>query len=350
MDKPINWGILSSGLISQDFAQALKLNCPNAVVYAIGARSQQAADEFGKKLDVAVRYASYEALVSDPKVDIIYVGTIHPHHKSACELALKHGKPVLCEKPFTLNALELEDLIALSQKEKLFLSEALWTRYFPAMKKAKSLLAEGAIGEVKLVTGQFGFNTTKDSNPRLTKSELGGGALLDVGVYLVSLSFFVFGQAPLKVSSTAELNEEVVDVQTSILLSYPTGQAILTCGVNTAHYTNEFQIIGSKGSIRFKKPVHCPTSLIVTIGDKVEELNFPLPEHDKKLFNYCNSIGLGYQAQAVQEAWKAGKLETEEMPLEESLKIMGCLDKIRTQIGVTYSAEQRSTKSVMFCQ
>jgi len=216
----------------------------------------------------------------------------------------------------------------------------MWTRYFPAIKKVNQLLNEKAIGDVILLRGTFGLQTTSSSNPRMTEPNLGGGALMDLGVYLVSFAYMIFKQSPTKIYSSADTKNSV-DYQTSILFSYPQGQAQVTCGINSGFYDNEMNIIGTNGTIKIKRSFHCPTSIVVTIGEKVENFDFPLPEHDSKLFNYTNSIGLGYEAQAVQEAWKSGKYETDEISLEESLKIMTTLDTIRSHIGVTYPNEQR---------
>jgi len=217
----------------------------------------------------------------------------------------------------------------------------MWTRYWPATKKLNELLNQGVIGDIHLINATFGQKAAeKKHKPRLTKPHLGGGVLMDIGVYLVSFSHMVFKQEPKIINAIADIKDNI-DYQTSILLGFSTGQAMLGCSNDTNYFTNDIFISGSKGTIKVLPTPNSPSKLIVTIGDnEPETFDFPLPEFDKNDYNFSRSIGLGYQAQAVGEAWRAGKLEMDEIPLDESIKIMEILDVIRFQIGLEYPNEE----------
>ena len=192
MTKVIRWGILGAGSIAHKFAQGLA-SAPDAKLVAIGSRSQDKAHAFGEEYAIPNRHGSYEALAGDPNVDIVYVATPHPMHKPDTLLCLQAGKAVLCEKPFSINAADSLDMIAEARKRKQFLMEAMWTRCFPAMRSLKSVIAEGVIGEPRLLQADFGFRANFNPDGRLFNPALGGGALLDVGVYTISLSSMIFG-------------------------------------------------------------------------------------------------------------------------------------------------------------
>jgi len=215
----------------------------------------------------------------------------------------------------------------------------MWTRCFPSMQKVTQLLQEGVIGEVRVLNGSFGFAVDASSNPRLYEPELGGGALLDIGVYLVALSSLVFKKRPTSILAAGVL-EKGVDKQVGVIFSYDSGaQAILNFGLTTDYFHNEARITGTNGSIVIHPPFHCPTSITVTIGSKVEKFDFPVPQRDHK-FNFNNSIGLSYQIQSVEKAMKEGKLESDQISLQESMEIMQTMDTIREQIGLKYPTEQ----------
>ena len=231
MDK-IRWGILGTGVIARKFATGLK-SAPGAELAAVGSRSQATADEFGDTFGARRRYASYEALANDPEIDVIYVSTPHPMHKDNTLLGLNAGKAVLCEKPFCLNAAEAETMINLARSKGLFLMEAMWTRYLPAVIKTRQLIADGVLGEIRMIMADFGFRFEFDPQHRLLNPELGGGALLDAGVYPISFTSMIFGP-PVRVMSMAHLGQTGVDEQAAILLEHEQGRlALIATAVRT---------------------------------------------------------------------------------------------------------------------
>ena len=200
--KKFNWGILGPGRIAQQFGDAL-LAIDDAALYAVASSNLDRAKAFAQQYNGEKTYDSYEALVNDPQVDAVYIATPHSLHRENALGCLAAGKAVLCEKPFTINARQAQDVIGLARKQRLFLMEAMWTRFLPVFVKIRSLLAEGAIGKVRQVQADFGFRPAFDPKSRLFDPALGGGALLDLGVYPVSLSSMVFGEAPLRLVSRA---------------------------------------------------------------------------------------------------------------------------------------------------
>lgn len=328
VDK-IRWGILGTGMIAHKFAEGLRV-LPDAVLTAIGSRSQAAADRFGDAFDVPHRHATYQDLASDPEVDVIYVSSPHPMHKEDTLLCLEAGKAVLCEKPFTMNSQESEAVIRAARERGLFLMEAMWTRYLPAVVRARQLLAEGVIGEVRMVQADFGFRAEVDPKHRLLNPDLGGGALLDVGIYTVSLASMVFGQQPAEINSQVYLGSTGVDELSGTIFRYPAGQiAVLSSSlqINTPH---DAVIIGTKGSIRIHPSFWCTDGMTLTLDGQPEQvMNLP------RVGN-----GYNYEAAEVMACLRAGKRESEVMPLDETLAIMQTLDRIRALWGLKYPTEK----------
>ncbi|KAB2905511.1 MAG: Gfo/Idh/MocA family oxidoreductase [Anaerolineae bacterium] len=328
VDK-IRWGILGTGMIAHKFAEGLRV-LPDAVLTAVGSRSQAAANRFGDAFDVPHRHATYQDLASDPEVDVIYVSSPHPMHKEDTLLCLEAGKAVLCEKPFTMNSQESEAVIRAARERGLFLMEAMWTRYLPAVVRARQLLAEGVIGEVRMVQADFGFRAEVDPKHRLLNPDLGGGALLDVGIYTVSLAWMVFGQQPAEINSQVYLGSTGVDELSGTIFRYPAGQiAVLSSSlqINTPH---DAVIIGTKGSIRIHPSFWCTDGMTLTLDGQPEQvMNLPRV-----------SNGYNYEAAEVMACLRAGKRESEVMPLDETLAIMQTLDRIRALWGLKYPTEK----------
>ncbi|MFN8560835.1 MAG: Gfo/Idh/MocA family oxidoreductase [Anaerolineae bacterium] len=227
MTDKIRWGILGTGNIAHQFARGLTV-VEDAELVAVGSRQQETADRFGDEFDVLRRHASYEALANDPGVDAIYVSTLHPYHKDNTLLCLNAGKAVLVEKPFAINAREAEQMIAAARSGGRFLMEAMWTRCTPVMVKVRELLAAGAVGEVRMISADFGFRGAMNPEGRWLNLAMGGGALLDVGIYPLSLASMIFG-APSQIASIGHLGETGADEQNAVLLGYDAGQiAILS--------------------------------------------------------------------------------------------------------------------------
>jgi predicted dehydrogenase len=326
MNEKIRWGIIGTGSIAKKFADGLAA-LPQAQLVAVGSRARQTAEEFGEKFHVPRRYDSYAALAADGEVDVVYVATPHPMHADNTLLCLKAGKAVLCEKPFAMNASQAAQMVHLARGRKLFLMEAMWTRFLPAMVKVRQLLAEGAIGEVRMVTADFGFRVGWNPQGRLLNPHLGGGGLLDVGVYTVSLAHMILGQ-PLKVLSQAHIGATGVDEQAAIILGFAEGRlALLSCAVRTTSPT-EAQILGTDGSIRIRSPWWRTANFVLQAGGKEKVFEMPF-----------TSTGLNYEAQEVMDCLAAGRTESTVMPLDETLAVMRTLDEIRRQWGLKYPVE-----------
>jgi len=305
----------------------------------VGSRSQKSAEDFGNRFHIPKRYGSYEALAKDPDVEIIYVSTLHPLHKENSILCLQNGKHVLSEKPLTINAKQADEAIKLAREKKLFYMEAMWTRFFPAVKKLKQLIQDGQLGKIKLVFADFGFKHSGQA--RLLQEELGGGGVLDIGVYPISLASLVFGGVPTKIQCAGMVGETGVDYQAAVVLAYgPEELANLSYSI-LADCPREATIIGDKGRVRLHSPFWCPTKITVTIGDKTEDLDFPPPENKPgHVWNFTNSVGMNYEAAHVHEMLRQGRTESNVISLDESLTIMKTMDEVRRQLGVTYSCEK----------
>ncbi|MGB7539216.1 MAG: Gfo/Idh/MocA family oxidoreductase [Anaerolineales bacterium] len=324
----IRWGILGTGGIARKFAEALAL-LPDARMTAVGSRTQASADSFGAKWKIPHRHGSYAALMADPEVDAVYIATPHTLHRENALGCLSAGKAVLCEKPFTINARQAEEVIALARKKKIFLMEAMWTRFLPVYVKMRNLLAEGAIGDVRQVQADFGIHAEFDPKDRKFDPALGGGALLDLGVYPVSLSSMVFGGAPRRLVSVASLGATGVDEQSAAVMEFSAGRlAIISCALRFAS-PQEAHIIGTGGRIRIHPAWwHSDTITLSRAGRADETVTIP-------------NLGNGYAHEAVEvmECLRGGKLESRVMPLDETLRILQTLDAIRAEWGLKYPGE-----------
>ena len=328
MQEKIRWGILGTGNIAHKFATGLMV-VSDAELAAVGSRSQASADKFGDEFGAARRHASYEALANDPDVDAIYVSTPHPFHKENSILCLNAGKAVLCEKPFTINAGEAEEVIAVAKAKQLFLMEAMWTRYTPTMVKIRELVGQGAIGDVRMINADFGFRAGFNPKSRAFAPELGGGGLLDVGVYPISLASMLLGE-PTEIASVATLGETGVDEQSAVLMKYAGGQiAITSSGVRTSTPWEAF-IMGTEGMIHVPRIWWMPQGFMLKVNGK-DDQHFDLP---------FTGNGYNYEAIEVGRCLRAGELESPVMPLDETLSIMRTMDAARVQWGLVYPTER----------
>ncbi|MFD1991788.1 Gfo/Idh/MocA family protein [Paenibacillus nicotianae] len=323
----LKWGIIGTGMISNKFVADLG-HTSNGIAYAVGSRNQESADEFAGKYNIPKAYDSYDKLLQDPDVDVIYVGTPHPLHKINVIDALNAGKHVLCEKPFTMNAAELEEMIAVAREKKLFLMEAMWTRFLPPIRRVREWIRDGKIGEVRLVKAEFGFRMGWDPEHRLLNPELGGGALLDAGIYPVSFASMIFGAKPENVYSTASIGETGVDEQFSILLAYEGGRSATLNGAIRVDLPNEAYIHGTEGYIHIPQFLFSREASLHVSDQEVEKFEDDRP-----------SEGYAFEAEEVGRLIQAGELESEVISLEESLDIMRLLDQVRGQWGLKYSFE-----------
>ena len=358
MSDPVRWGILGAGQIAKKFTAALK-QLPDARLVAVGSQSPERAESFGQEFGAPKRYASYAELANDPQIDVVYVATRHPGHNRNALLALGAGKAVLCEKPFALNASQARAVIEFARGKKLFLMEAMWTRFFPLMVKLREMLREKVIGEARMLIADFGFRAEFDPASRLFNPADGGGALLDVGVYPVSLASMIFG-APAKITSLARLGQTGVDEESAVLLQHAGGElAMLGCALRT-NMPQEAVILGRSGQIRIHSPWWRPHSMTLTIdqdqkrAERKKHLRFNLPfaraislsviahvGSENTLELPYEGNGYGYEAAEVMRCLRAGKVESSVMPLDESLSIMQTLDAIRAPWGLRYPGDSR---------
>ncbi|MFC3457809.1 MULTISPECIES: Gfo/Idh/MocA family protein [Massilia] len=327
MAELIRWGILGTGGIARAFAHALR-QTPDARLVAVGSRTAAGAEAFARDFD-ARACASYEALVAAPDVDIVYVATPHPMHAANALLALDAGKPVLCEKPFTMNLCQAEQVVALARSRQLFLMEAMWSRFMPALAQLRQIVASGEIGEVGLVQADFGFAATRDPEHRVNKRELGGGALLDLGIYPLSLACALLGPVQ-EVRAQAVIGDTGVDVCTGFTMLHQGGTMSISNCTLRARTPCELTISGTLGSVRMDRMFHMAQSLTVTNADgATRSVAAPF-------------LGNGYvhEAIAAGEALRAGRIEHPLMTHDDTLAGMRILDEIRVQIGLRYEADQ----------
>jgi predicted dehydrogenase len=319
VDSPVRWGILGTGGIAHDFVTDLRLT-DSGLAAAVGSRSQESADRFGDEFDIAVRHASYESLVGDPGVDVIYVATPHPMHHDNAILALQAGKPVLVEKPFTMNAREAREVVRVAREHGLFAMEAMWTRFLPHIAVIRDWLAQGLLGDVVTVSADHGQWFAEDPEFRLFAAELGGGALLDLGIYPVSFASMVLG-TPSRIVSMNDPAFTGVDAQTSMLFGYDGGaQAVLTCTLRAQSPTRA-AIVGTEARIEIEGSFYAPAAVTL----------IPRTGVPTRIESVHEGRGLRHQADEVARRLAAGDVESPLMPLDETISIMQTLDTVLAQ-------------------
>ena len=327
MTESLRWGILGTGWIAEQFVADILAS--GFTVAAVGSRSDDSAAAFAEKFGIASAHGSYEALVADPEVDIIYVATPHPMHAENSTLAVNGGKHVLVEKPFTLNADEAEKLVDLAAEKNIVVLEAMWTRWLPHMVRLREILAAGTIGDVRTVIADHNQKLPSDPKHRINNPELGGGALLDLGIYPVSFAWDVLGE-PTTVNAISSPTATGVDRQTAILLGYADGQqAVLHTALDTAG-PNSASVIGTDGWIAISGTFYVPTSFTVydSAGTVVEEFDTTVAER-----------GMQFQAWEAERLVAAGVTAGDVLPPSQSVAIMRTLDEVRRQIGLAYPGE-----------
>ncbi|MEY9841587.1 Gfo/Idh/MocA family protein [Streptacidiphilus sp. EB103A] len=331
MTDTIRWGILATGGIAADFAHDLKL-LPDAEIVAVGSRTEASARAFADRFDIPRAYGSWAELAADDEVDIIYVATPHQAHYEAAALCLEAGRAVLCEKPFTLNAADSRALVELARKRGVFLMEGMWMRCNPTVRKMLDLIADGAIGEVGSVHADFAFPGPTDPQHRLRNPELGGGALLDLGVYVVSFAHLVLGR-PDTVMAHASLSPEGVDLNTGLVLGYDSGAiATLSCGIVASSPGRAF-VGGSLGRIEVPPLFLRPDSFTLyrnSEGDEAQPEEFGLPR---------TGIGFAHEAEEAMRCLRAGLTESPLVTWQDTIEVMEILDTARERIGVRYPGE-----------
>jgi predicted dehydrogenase len=318
------WGIIGPGKIAHKFAQGLA-SVKDAELFAVASRSKERAQEFAGQYKVPYWYEGYENITKNPEIDIIYIATPHTLHFENTMMCLLNGKSVLCEKPFTITRGQLQKLVDTARNKKVFLMEAIWTRFLPTIKTIIEIRDSGELGSIRAIYADFGFKAPVDYNGRLYNLKLGGGALLDIGIYPVFLSLLLLGK-PAEIKSTAVLSGTGADESCSIIFKYANGSMANLACTFTLDTPIEANIIFEKGRIRINRRWFAPSSLVVTDqNEKTKELTFKY-----------NGNGYHFEAEEAMKCLQKGLTECPELKLEFSLELMGLLDEIREQCGIRY--------------
>ena len=322
MRRKIRFGIIGAGRIAQKFATGLGF-VEDAQLVAIASRSLENADLFADMFNIEKRYGSYEELAKDADIDVVYISTPNALHKEHTILCLENKKAVICEKPFGASKAEVEEMIQVAKNNGVFLMEAMWTRFFPVVKAVTEWVDQGVIGNVKMIKGDFGFKSTSGYGDIRFNKALAGGSLMDVGIYPVSFASMIYNAQPTDIKAIAHIGQTGVDEQTAMVLSYEKRQmALLSCAISTETPRNMY-IIGEKGNIHIPNVWYAQTAVLKRDGHEDQEINLPMEGN-----------GYNYEVQEVVTCMQNGQLESETMPLWETLEIIDTLDKIKEQIAI----------------
>ncbi|XP_064596840.1 trans-1,2-dihydrobenzene-1,2-diol dehydrogenase-like [Liolophura sinensis] len=325
------WGICGAGKICGDFAGGLTtLPSSEHKAVAVAARDLSRAQEFAKERGIATAYGSYLELAQDANVDVVYIGTIHPEHHKLTLLFLNHGKHVLVEKPAAMNLKQLKEMTSLAKEKKLFFMEAVWTRFFPIFKRVLEELAKQTVGKARMLRVQFAFPAF--SMERISNKALGGGALLDLGVYPLNIAVFLFGK-PDKVTIEGTMIGDV-DEAGCIIFKYNDGRMAELNYSAAYEGTNDVVIFGTKGQIKINSPMWCPTEMTLPS----ETVTIDLPKTDAK-FHYRNSAGLSYEADHVRQCILKGLTESALLPVSHSEFVMGLVDQVKREVVAVAARE-----------
>lgn len=330
----VRWGILATGWIADLFVKDLLEN--GMVVTAVGSRSHDTAAAFAARHGIAKAHGSYEALAADPEVDVVYIATPHPYHVTAAEICIAAGKHILVEKPFTLTGPEARHLAELARARDVVVLEAMWTRFLPHMIRLREALASGAIGEIRTLIASHTQDLPDDPGHRLNALALGGGALLDLGIYPVSFAFDILGQ-PEQVVASARLRPTGADAEVSILFRHANGASALLVAASDAPGSNRAEINGTAGHVEIDGVWYTPTGFRIYDSQKtLIEAFAPAAIRGR---------GMHFQALEVERLIASGERTSAIMPLQQSVTIMETLDDIRRQIGVVYPTETRAASA-----
>jgi predicted dehydrogenase len=323
MTPKINWGIIGPGKIAKKFTTSLR-EVEDANLYAVASRNLQRAEEFAKENGATKAYGSYEEMLRDEEVDVVYVATPHVFHHAQTLLCLRHKKAVLCEKPFAINRQQVEEMISAAKENNVFLMEAMWTPFLPHIKYLCEILDSGKYGKVKYLSADFGFYFPFDENSRLFRKSLGGGSLLDIGIYPVFLALHTLG-LPEKVEATAQMSKTEVDEVCDVVFSYPNGaKAELHSNVTKDTPTTAYFEL-EKATIKIESKWHNPSTVVITTAEATESKTFDVA-----------SFGYEYEARHVQEMLRQGKKESDVMSFDKSRELISMLDEIRKKINLEY--------------
>jgi predicted dehydrogenase len=328
--QTIRWGILGCGRIARKFASDLTL-VEGAKLFAVAARSINDARTFAKEFPAQHVHGSYDELVSNQEVDVIYIASPHALHFEHTLLCLNHQKAVLCEKAFALNLRQAKEMVAVSRNRKVFLMEALWSKFLPQYQKLQELIAAGELGEIKSILVNFGFIPQQPVPPRLFDPSLGGGSLLDIGIYNVFLVLSVLGR-PDTIEASMTPSPEGVDMQCASLLKYKSGAIAQLFSSLSSNLGTDADISGTKSRVRLTSRFYAPSATIELYRGR-EDSREIIPVHKE------GGSGYQYEARHVGECLRKGLIESPVMSLDDSLLIIETMDRIRSAAGIHYSAD-----------
>lgn len=324
--------ILGAGKIASVMAKTM-MQMEDVTCYAVAARDYTRAQAFAKEYGFEKAYGSYEEMVQDKEVELVYIATPHSHHYDHAKLCLEHGKHVLCEKAFTVNTKEAKALMSLAKEKKLLLAEAIWTRYMPSREMINEVVASGIIGNPHTLTANLGYVIA--DKPRIIEPSLAGGALLDIGIYTINFALMTFGDEIESMTSVASLSHTGVDLQNSITLKYKDGKMAILNSTTLALTNREGVISGDKGYIVVENINNCECIRVFS-HERKEIKCVMVPEQIS---------GYEYEVRACIKAIREGKLECEEMPHKETIRVLEIMDQLRNEWGVYYPQESRTLES-----
>jgi predicted dehydrogenase len=331
MASIIKWGILGCGRIASKFASDLQL-VSDAELIAVASRSKEKALEFSSTYPAKFIHGNYEELATNPEVDVIYVATPHSHHHEHSLLCLKNRKAVLCEKAFAINVNQAKEMIREARSQKIFLMEALWTKFLPHFQVVREMITEGSLGEIRSALINFGFRPANPVPARIYDPELGGGSLLDIGIYNVFIALTLLGK-PDEIDACMTPAPTGVDEQMAISFRYKNGCIAQLFSSFQSNLATEADIAGNKGRIRLTTRFYEPSTSIEF---------YPGRADSKQIIDFPKEPGWGYQYEIrhVQECLKKGLIESPVMTLDHTMEIMEVLDEIRRKAGLSYPADR----------
>ncbi|MCG8482912.1 MAG: Gfo/Idh/MocA family oxidoreductase [Clostridia bacterium] len=325
--KKINWAIMGVGDISHKFAKSFK-GIEDAQLYAAASRDKSKADEFAKVYGITKAYGSYEEMLKDDQVDLVYVATPNSLHKKHTLACIENGKGVLCEKAFSVNKVEALVMASKAREKGTFLMEAMWTRFLPAVKAIEKYIEEGHLGDIRFIKVNMGYNRPQDPSSRRYNNELGGGALLDIGVYAMSFITMVKKVSPIEIKSFGNLTATNVDGDCLSIMKYEDGSMAEMLLSITTHLRRYIEIIGTKGTLLLPSVNDPRSAALITKNNQNEVIE---KDYDQPFYT-----GFEYQIMEANQCFMNGKIESDRMPLKETIKIISILDKIREDIGIVF--------------
>lgn len=328
MDKIFQWGIVGPGMIANTYVQSIKA-VKGAAVRAVGGRNMDKVNAFADKHNIPMRYHSFTEVMQDKEVDAVYISLPNNLHAEYVKKAIDAGKAVLCEKPMAINAKEAKELTEYARQKNVFLMEAVWTRFLPIHDQVKKWIGDGKIGEISMMRGDFAFNVPWAKGDRHINPQLGGGAVMDVGVYLISYANDILGKRPKSVVSKGYVDETGVDVKNSFIMEYENGVLVTCVSSVTTDIPNDWYIYGSKGYIHIRNFWRADSAALCIRGEEPEVVEIPFEEN-------------GYEGEAkeVMRCVQNHLTESSRMPLDETVAISEVITEMRKEWNVRFPQDE----------